>query len=67
MLANLTEHSKLEQRLLSNFYWLRIADHVKFIKECVMRTKNHVFVWFGLVLWHIRHFRSLMPNPFLYI
>ena len=41
----------LNRGLLSNFYWLRSVNHVKFIKECVMRTKKHVSVkkypWMG--------------------
>ena len=26
-------------------------------------SQNGYKVWFGLVLWHINHFRFIMPNP----
>ena len=37
MAANQISTSNLNRGLLSNFWWLRSANHVKFTEECVMR------------------------------
>ena len=46
-LFNMVENQNapdLNKGLSSNFWWLKIADHVKFTEECAMCMENHVLV-----------------------